>query len=167
MELALKGKRINTLVKKYRYVLLILVLGIVLMLLPDAEEKVVAPAETVQVSQEPNLTEELTEILTRIQGAGCIKILLTQAMGEEMVYQTDVRTSSDEGSRSEDCVTVKNSNADRSETGLIRQVIPPKYQGAVVVCQGADLPAVRLAIMEAVADATGLSTDKISVLKMK
>ena len=167
MELALKGKRINALVKKYRYVLLILVLGIVLMLLPEAEEKVVVPAETVQTAQVPNLTEELTEILTRIQGAGCIKILLTQAMGEEIVYQTDVRTSLDEGSRSEDCITVKNSNADRSESGLIRQVIPPKYQGAVVVCQGADLPAVRLAIMEPVADATGLSTDKISVLKMK
>jgi hypothetical protein len=39
--------------------------------------------------------------------------------------------------------------------------------GAVIVCQGADKPVVRLAIVEAVADATGLSTDTITVLKMK
>jgi stage III sporulation protein AG len=36
-----------------------------------------------------------------------------------------------------------------------------------VICQGAADPAVRLAVVEAVADATGLGADRISVLKMK
>ena len=39
--------------------------------------------------------------------------------------------------------------------------------GAVVVCQGADLPSVRLDVTNAVAAYTGLGSDKISVIKMK
>ena len=58
-------------------------------------------------------------------------------------------------------------NEERAQNGLVKQVIPPVFQGAVVVCQGGDQPTIRLAIVEAVADATGLTADKITVLKMK
>ena len=49
----------------------------------------------------------------------------------------------------------------------VQQVLPESYRGAIVVCQGADSPAVKLAIVEAVSRATGLGADSISVLKMK
>ena len=55
----------------------------------------------------------------------------------------------------------------RAEKGLIRQVNPPVLQGAVVVCQGADAPKVKLAVVDAVMRATGLSSNQICVLKMK
>ena len=58
-------------------------------------------------------------------------------------------------------------DSDRKEEGLITQVDPPVYQGAIIVCQGADRGAVRLAIVEAVSRVTGLGADRISVLKMK
>ena len=82
------------------------------------------------------------------------------------MYQTDEkhRVSSDDSDEEINTVTV--SGADRREDGLIRQVNPPTYKGAIVVCQGADNGAVRLAIVEAVSRATGLGADKISVLKM-
>ena len=48
---------------------------------------------------------------------------------------------------------------------VITQQRYPVYQGAVVVCQGADRASVRLAVTEAVAALTGLSSDKISVVK--
>ena len=50
---------------------------------------------------------------------------------------------------------------------MITQVIPASYMGAIVVCQGGDRPSVKLAIVKAVSDVTGLTSDKISVLKMK
>lgn len=167
MELAHTGKRLSTFVKKYRYVLLILVLGIVLMLLPDRDQEETMPAEPIGVTTQYDMTEDLTNILAQIQGAGRIKVLLTGDVGEEIIYQTDHQIVSEDGRRSEDQTTLKTLNSDRSETGLVRQIIAPKYRGAVVVCQGADQPQVRLAIIEAVSDATGLGTDKISVLKMK
>jgi stage III sporulation protein AG len=39
--------------------------------------------------------------------------------------------------------------------------------GAIVLCQGADVPSVRLAIVDAVSKVTGLVANQISVLKMK
>ena len=54
----------------------------------------------------------------------------------------------------------------RTQTGLVQQSIPPTYRGAIVVCQGADSPAVCLAVKEAVSKVTGLDTSQISVLKM-
>ena len=63
--------------------------------------------------------------------------------------------------------TVIVTDSQRCESGLIRQINPAAYKGAIVVCQGADSSAVRLAITQAVAKITGLGTDNICVLKMK
>ena len=45
------------------------------------------------------------------------------------------------------------------------RTVSPQYLGAVVVCDRADAPQVQLAVTQAVAQFTGLSTDRISVLK--
>ena len=110
-----------------------------------------------------DLQTELEDILSHISGAGSVKVLLTQASGEEIIYQTDEDISSDDIQR--DTVLITNSN--REDLGLIKQTNPPRYQGAVILCQGADRPEVRLRIVEAVMSATGLTSDKITVLKMK
>ena len=78
-------------------------------------------------------------------------------------YQEDIDRSSD--SVREDTVLV--SGDTRQEMGLVRQVIPPKYLGAVIVCQGGDRASVQLSVVEAVSAVTGLTTDRITVLKMK
>lgn len=105
--------------------------------------------------------EQLSQLLSQIKGAGKVRLLLTEAAGEKTIYQTD-RTGQDQQSD-----TVIITGADRGQQGMVQQIIPPEYRGAVVVCQGADDPSVRFAIVEAVSNATGLSTDRISVLKMK
>ena len=63
--------------------------------------------------------------------------------------------------------TVTITDSERSQSGLVKQVNPPTYLGAVVICQGADDPEVRLSVVNAVSKATGLGANKISVLKMK
>lgn len=154
--------------QKYKYVALVLLLGLVLMLLPTRRQTETVerpPAET--EAQTLSLSEELTQILSRVQGAGKVQVLLTEAAGAETVYQTDEAYEAGDtpGMTRRDTVTV--SDAAKNQTGLVQQVIPAQYLGAVVVCQGADSPAVRLAIVEAVSKATGLGADRISVLKMK
>lgn len=150
--------------KKYRYIALVLLLGIGLMLIPDTPETSydvpVVSLETISVS----LQDSLSELLSRMDGAGKVQVLLTEAKGEAIHYQQDEDHSSSGQIRSD---TVVITDSSREESGLIRQKESPVYQGAVVLCQGADNPSVRLAIVQAVANATGLSTDKISVLKMK
>ena len=128
--------------------------GLALMVIPGGEETA-EPVVTAAV--EESLESRLESILSRIDGAGEVKVLLTEERGGEVFYQTE----------GEDGKTVLISGADRSENGLVRTTQPPSYRGAVVVCRGADSAAVRLAVVEAVANATGLGTDRITVLKMK
>ena len=162
-QLTFKSKLIR-LIKEYRYAVIILVAGLVLMMMPSGrKEGMTVQTPEVVPDQVFDLQDRLGEILSSVQGAGKVKVLLTQARGEQTLYQTDTQERTD--SLTEDTVIVTGS--DRSQKGLICQRIPPQYMGAVIVCQGADKPVVRLAIVEAVADATGLSTDTITVLKMK
>ena len=163
---ALSG-RITAFIKKYRFVLLVLLIGLVLMSLPSgkAEETEVSTPQAVKETRDPE--SDLEEILSQIEGAGKVSVLLTQAAGEETIYQTDDDTSTGMDSSSVRRETVIITGADKAQQGLVSQVNPPVYMGAVIVCQGADRATVRLAIVEAVANATGLSADKITVLKMK
>ena len=89
--------------KEYRYVILVLFLGIVLMLLPQSNEReerdTEAPvAETVAAV---SLQEQLEQILTMVQGAGKVRVLLTEAAGERVVYQTDGEESSQNSKRTD------------------------------------------------------------------
>lgn len=160
-------QRINALLGKYKYPILVVLVGLGLMLLPAREEAAVEeiPAELVVVTED--LEARLTAILSQIEGAGRVSVLLTEDEGRQTLYQTDSQTESDDGSsrRSDDTVLVEDGS--RVETGLVRQVLEPKYRGAVILCQGADQPGVKLAIVEAVRCVTGLGADQISVLKMK
>ena len=148
-------------VKEYKFIALILGLGLLLMLLPErkTEQEVVQAVPESFVSQQ----DQLEAVLGQIKGVGRVRVLLTIAQGEQTLYVYD-EDNSDTQDRKEAVVIT---DASRAQSGLVSQVLPPVYLGAVIVCQGGDLPAVRLAVVEAVGAATGLTADKISVLKMK
>ncbi len=168
MEIASISKKISDVLKKYRYAVLVLVIGLVLIIIPTVNEK-----ETNEVTQmvEPvknvSIQEELTALLSKIDGAGSVEIMLTVAEGEEIIYQENMDSSDDDDSSDINIDTVIVTDAQKNQTGLVRKVNPPKYLGALIVCQGADDPVVRLAIVDAVSKITGLGTNCISVLKMK
>jgi len=155
-------ERVKELIGKYKYVLIVLAVGIILMLLPGKQEQTDETifTEKPAVQHEWDITQALTDVLRQVKGAGEVKVLLTVAGGYTTVYQYNTDTSG----RHE---TVIVTDANRNQSGLVQQINPPKYQGAIIVCQGADNDVVRLHIIEAVAKVTGLGTDKISVLKMK
>lgn len=154
--------------EKYKYVALIIVIGIALMAIPGnkTSEK---DAETISTPQilDQTIEQELEEILSRVDGAGTVRVYLQELYGAQTIYQ--MNTDSDQSDTSvqskEQCVVI--SDRDRNERGLVKQVIAAQYQGAIVVCQGADNPIVKLAIAEAVSKATGLGMNKISILKMQ
>ena len=161
MEGSIPKQRINALWAKYKYPILVVLVGLGLMLLPGKTEP--EPQEPAETVQSPDLEARLAAILAQIDGAGQVRVLLTEETGRENVYQTDIQTDTDR--RSEDTVLVE--DASRTENGLIRRTLEPTYRGAVILCQGADQPSVRLAIVEAVRCVTGLGADRISVLNMK
>ena len=158
-------ERITELYKKYRYAVLIVLIGIALMCIPGRNKTADPPAPAAESAEvtDNSLQQMLSSILSQIKGAGKVEVLLTEARGAETIYQTDTQ-SGNESKRQE---TVIISGSDRAQIGLVRQVNPPSYLGAIVVCQGADNASVRLAIVQAVSSVTGLGADHITVLKMK
>lgn len=154
--------QIREMAGKFKYVLIVIAAGIILMLLPE-QESTVHPEPQAEIPAAKTIQDALEEILGAIQGVGKVRVLLTEAQGSRTVYVFDESESAD--SRKADAVILTDTS--RAQTGMVAQVIPPVYQGAIVVCQGGDSPSVRLAVVEAVCDATGLTADKITVLKMK
>lgn len=159
MDWIARGRELAT---KYRYVLLVVLLGVGLMLLPTGSRESAPESGTAPQTQR-DLQEDLAQMLSHLEGAGKVRVLLTEAEGESTYYQSDEDTRTDSAKTD----TVLITGSDRGQTGLVRRVDPPRYQGAVVLCQGADRASVRLAVVEAVANATGLPSNRISVLKLK
>ncbi len=168
MDHKLNFEKIKTFVTKFRYAALILLIGVGLMLLPErSQNNTDEPAAISEQTQTVTESERLTAILEQIYGAGSVQVMLSVAAGEERLYQTDTQSDSSENESSNRVDTVIVTDGNRQESGLIRQVNPPVYLGAIVVCQGADKASVRLAVTEAVSKITGLGADRIVVLKMK
>ena len=146
---------------KYKYLALILLVGIGLMLIPSRSGSEETPAQTPQHTVEAtDIADQLEGILSNIKGAGRVQVMLTVKSGEQTIYQTDTPATD-----RQDTVIITDDN--RAQNGLVQQVISPTYRGAIVLCQGADSASVCLAIKEAVSKVTGLDTSQISVLKMK
>lgn len=160
MDLETGKQQFITFVKKYQYVLLVVLVGVVLMLIPQSPRESQLVAQT-EETVKPDLQMQLAAILEQISGVGKVEVLLTEAAGADTVYQVDTR----QNQANADTVIITDRN--REETGLVKQIFPPVYRGAVVVCQGADSAGVRLNVVDAVKSVTGLSSDCITVLKMK
>ena len=131
MELKKFAGKVTEIITKYKYAAIILLIGLVLLGLPGKTAKTEQSQSMDSAEQTPRngREEALAEILQSIQGAGRVKVLLSTASGEETVYQTDSDTSNSSGRTD----TVIITDSQRDESGLIRQVNPPVYLGAVVV----------------------------------
>lgn len=169
MDIKRYSSKITNFLKKYKYAAIVLTVGIALMLLPNTSK---ANKETSQSfvqsdSYNENIEETLSELLSNVEGAGRVELILTVAKGTQKVYQTNTTQSTTDQNHNLKSDTVLVTDNSRAETGLVTRTDPAKYLGALILCQGADRPEVKLALIEAVSKITGLGSDKICVLKMK
>ena len=150
--------------KKYRYAALVLLLGLALLLLPGGKKTTQKSNAAASAAQ----TDYAAETERRqIAGAGQVSVMLTLETGERVEYQTDVQASSDGAQSSESRKTVILSEGSSYDKAAVAATTYPRFQGALIVCEGADSAAVRLRLLEAVSAVTGLSTDRITVVKMR
>ena len=164
MEMKIVWEKIASFLNQYRYAACILLIGIVFMLIPSGKPTETPPTASASGdSPAVSVEEQLGVLLSKIQGAGRVEIMLSYASGSETKYHTDTEADGDSVKNN----TVLITGSDRGESPLVTCVDPPEYLGAIVLCQGADSAAVRLAITEAVTKYTGLGADQIAVLKMK
>ena len=112
--------------------------------------------------------KRMAEVLGAIDGVGRVRIMLTLRAGSTLRLAEDssLSDSSSGQTKQEKQVLTVNRGSGRQEV-VVTQQLYPTYQGAVVVCEGAGSSSVRLAVVNAVSVLTGLSSDRISVVKWK
>ena len=149
-------RKLSAFAGKYKYVLIILLAGLILLLLPGGSRTKAEPtaAQPIDTQMQTIQTEEqrLAQLLRQISGAGQVQVLLSYRCSAE-------RATDDSG---QPAIISAGGGA---QAAVELRTVSPQYLGAVVVCDGADAPQVQLAVTQAVAQFTGLSTDRISVLK--
>lgn len=158
------------LLDQYKYVLIVIAVGIVLLLWPSGEEKKSPKAEPdAQSAQEESfdlaaLEEKLSQTLSKVEGAGKVSVTLTVKSGMEQVLASDRSTSvTDRGSSVEEETVLVDSGSGQEAVLLMQRY--PTFQGALVVCEGGDNAEIRLLMARAVSALTGIGTDRITVCK--
>ena len=164
----MKTEGVRKLWNRYKFVGLIVLIGMGLLLWPSGNGTGTAVSRESAV-QSRDLETEMAEILSAMSGVGQAKVLLTVdsdgerqlAENTELAYSGNTAAPEDYSRRSE-TVLVEGSAGD--EAVVVRKQYPT-YRGALIVCQGGDRAEVKLAVTEAVAALTGLSADRITVAK--
>lgn len=158
-------------VKKYKYVALVVLAGVVLMLLPSGKgEQQTVSDQPVNVSEAYSLAEtekRLEQLLGRIRGVGQVQVMLTLKSGSSLQLAENRSTSLRDTENRQDRDVVTLNRGSGYEDVVVTEQTYPVYQGAVVVCQGAGDSSVNLSVIQAVSVLTGLGSDKITVVQWK
>ena len=164
-------KRAAEALKKYRLAALVVILGVLLMLLPDGTVKDAAPQGSAAAGETFDRTavqEEMERILSAIDGTGRLRLMLTVDAGtkhELAQSSSSSRSGADEWQQKSEPLTIGAGSG--TQEVVVTNSLYPRYVGALVVCEGGGSAGVRLAVTNAVSALTGLTSDRITVLQGK
>lgn len=135
--------------KHNRVFIIIFIIGVVLMM--TAQAKPAVP----KTAAEPNEQEELARILSDIEGAGSVQVMVTYygTGSDDIVYDTKIR-----GEQTDRTAVVSGGEAVVSGRSF------PRVKGVVVTAKGAKRAEVKSAILQAVMTALDVPEYKVSVL---
>ena len=163
------GKKWLAVLGTYKYVLIVIAAGILCLAWPSASREEEAERAAEGQVDAGTLQAEMEEILGAIQGVGELRLMLTVDTGPQRELAGDTSLSysgstqaPEDYSRTAETVVVSGGG---EEQVVVTREIYPRFRGALVVCQGADDPAVKLSVVEAVSALTGLGSDRISVIR--
>ena len=155
--------------KKYQYALLVVFAGVLLMLLPHTAKHTEKETPSSQGEESfilEDVEQRMERVLGQMQGVGKVRIMLTlKSASEIQVAEDSELRREDDGSYDARHQPLTVNRGSGYQDVVVTGQTYPVFQGAVVVCEGADNSAVQLAVTQAVASLTGLGMDRISVVK--
>lgn len=155
--------KLKALLKRFQYVGLVLLAGVLLLAFPLTTEQ-----ETDSAGQEQAVSEEvdveklearLQAIITQIDGVGQAEVLVTLSAGSRQILAADEKV----GESATEIETVLTKDSGNGQSTVTVQTIYPTYQGVLVVCDGGNDPSVKLRVLDALKALTGLSSEQISI----
>lgn len=156
--------KIKDLIEKYKYYCIAVLVGIALMLISFPENE---STEVHIVENQLNIRDELEDVLSDIHGAGRVSVMITTYTSVENRYLQDESITKDDLKLDQEVETILVSKQGGGQEPIKIQDIYPLYKGALIVCDGGENPVVQLQIVKAVTSLLGISSDKITITKMK
>lgn len=164
-------------------ILICAVTGIILIAASYIWDEQAEPAESVSdagtllSADTRTLEQRLSEMVSRIDGAGRSCVMVTMDSTREAVYAQDLRETEDTSSSSESGRTTESGNISREQTHilmdrgsgeepLVEKQIEPRVRGVMILCEGAENPVVEQRVTEAVKTVLGISASRICVEKI-
>ena len=145
------------------------VMGVVLILLSELDFSTPKAEESVQTGDYAQyvstLNDELTSVISSIDGVGDCKVMITLKNTKENVYAENSETSSSDSSNSENNEYVIY-NSENGDSPLLLKEEMPQVAGVAVVCSGGDSEAVRERIIDCVCALFDISSSHVSVSKL-
>ena len=173
--------------KKIQYLAILLIIIVILTiyfasgsLVPKKQENI-APAATQEApstGMTGSIEEKLAAMLSQIEGAGDVEVMITYESTGEIVpaFSVDRQTTTITDNRENGTSTTNTENT-QSEVvtvgdgggsrALVLKEISPKIRGVIVVAEGADDITVRLNLLNAVQTLLNVGPRQVDVYKMK
>lgn len=168
MDNILKNITLNT--KKYKYFVITLLIGVCFMVLsiPSSEETVVVSEDVFDVQE---VESRLEDILSKIDKVGNVSVMITMESGARNVYAINTEQSTSENADQTD-IKKQSEYVLISQSGGMSQPLKiyeiyPQIKGVLVVCEGGAITDVKLEILQALRSLCGVSSEKITISKMK
>lgn len=120
---------------------------------------------TSKAPNEKELEVRLSEILTKINGAGRVKVMITYDNTTEIVTAEDQNRTNGDGGSSEEVSPATVSYGGNEEPIILTELMP-RIRGVIVVADGATNIKVKVDLQTAVQTVLGVSLDRISVFAM-
>jgi len=171
---------------KLKVIVLLGILGMVLILLSQfaddgqtgrEQPQTIHNAELVNQEFVTQLEERLQSLISEIEGVGRNRVMVTLESGVEYVYAQEQRRSTDTthgaggeipvGGRTQESVEQRFILVDTEfgrREALVLTRIPPRVQGVIIVCEGANNPVVEQKLISVVTTALGIPSTRVSVV---
>ncbi|MBQ3554517.1 MAG: hypothetical protein IJA08_07525 [Clostridia bacterium] len=159
---------------------IILLVGIVFLILPGffGEKEESLPAKNIAIDSRAyvkELEQRLSDILSTIQGAGKISVMITLDDEGETVYAQDVSSDrkpianaeANGESRADEKKLVLKSDAGGGQSPISVVKTMPKVSGVLVTAQGADDERVKSDLIQAIKSVLDVKTHRVAVLVKK
>ena len=114
------------------------------------------------------LEEKLEEIISQIDGAGDVKVMVSVSGSPEIIYVSDTDNKTSTTTNGSTTTTTSSPiiiGSGANSSGIIKTETLPDVKGVIVVSSGADKVSIKLDILNAVATLLDISTEKITILK--
>ena len=175
---------------KKEYWIVLLLVGILIMTVVFPSEKDTGVSvltepdttdteSTAQTREIEQYEEKLETLLGQMEGAGKVKVMITESASRENVVEKDVPytiqmsqngTDEENGTKNQqenqEESTVYERDAQGKEAPYVKKTLAPQIEGVLVLAQGGDNAVVSANITEAVMALFGIEAHKIKVMKM-